>query len=170
MKEYSSSEVFKVSIASGIANEGLYLGVVSFTAGIGYWIQSVTEQSFEMLLKHVGYLRKRFEFKTADPSPPVIEEDPGLSRTTELPELSKCLFGRPGLRDLQVKLFDHIKLFLVILSPVLRSSKEQVFGSLQPVFALVGQFLTLGSSYFVHRLIEVFGDVKTVMHNLRDCA
>ena len=95
MKENSSSEVFKVSVASGIADESLYLGVVSFADGIGYWIQSVTDQSLEMLLKHVGYLGKRFEFKTADPSSPMIEEGPGLSRTTELPELSKGFFGRP---------------------------------------------------------------------------
>jgi hypothetical protein len=45
MKQYSRSEVFEVSIASGIADERLCLGVVSFANCIGYWIQGVDGRS-----------------------------------------------------------------------------------------------------------------------------
>ena len=165
MKEYSRPEVFEVSVASGIANEGLNLGVISFADGIGYWIQSVAEQSFQMLLKHVGYLGKRFEFKAADPSSPMIEEGASLPWAAELPELGKGLLGRPRFGDLQIELLDHVKHLLVILAPVATTAKEKVFGSLQPVFALIGQLFALSSAYLVNRLIEVLGVVKAVVHN-----
>ena len=155
MKEYSGPEVFKVTIASGIANEGLYLGVVTFTNGIAYWIHCVTEQTFQMLLQHVGYLREWFELQASDTTPPVIEKVQGLPRTTELPELSKGFFGRPRFSHLQVKLFDYIKHHFVVLVPVLRSTKEQIFGPLQPVLSLAAQFLALGLAYLINRFVEV---------------
>ena len=165
MKQYSCSEVFKVTIASGIAYERLDLGVVSFTNGIAYWIQGVVEQAIQMLLQHVRDLGQWFKFKASHPTPPVIEKGSSLAGTAELPELGEGLFGRPGFGYFQIKFFDHIKHLFVIIIPVLRSTKEQVFSSLKPVLALIGQFLALGSSYLVNSFVEVLGNVKTIMHD-----
>src|ERR1035437_10469483 len=97
---------------------------------------------------------------------PDFEESLCRSLVAVAPELGEVLLDAPGPTGLEVELVQGPKRDGLSATAVGVLSQPSPFASHQWRRACLGQTSVLLLSHRIHRLTEVFGDVKLVMHDI----
>ena len=92
----------------------------------------------------------------------------GLSRRRLiLPELREQFLGCPGAGHFQIQFLQGGKLRCLFRAVILRIIPPELAAARERFVPLPQQFLVLLTAHFVHRLVQVFADMKLVMHRVR---
>ena len=118
-----------------------------------------------MPLEQLRHLDHGLEPAAAHPPKPILEEVPRPTLVLIRPELAEEFLRRPGPRHFQMQILQRRKLRRLVRAEMLRVVQPQLPRSFEGLIAFGHQLLVFLAAHLVHRLPEVFADMKFVMQD-----
>ena len=166
MKQNPCTVVGEVAKPTGIGLDELNCTVEAFCAGIADSVLAEVQQSFLVTPEHLDDLFNWLQLAAHRVVRPGLEEAFGCTFVAVAPESREVLLDAPSPARLQVELVQRAKRHRFSAPAIGVILQPCPFAARQRGVARFSQRAVLLASSRVHRLAQVFGDVKLVMHDV----
>ena len=166
MKQNPCPVVGEVAESTSIGLDELDGTVESFCAGVADSVLAEVQQPFLMAPEHLDDLFDWLQLAAHRVVRPRFEESLCRTFVAVAPELGEVLLDAPGPAGLEVELVQGPKRDSLGATAVGILSQPRPLAARQWRCARLGQTAVFLFSDRIHRLTEVLGDVKLVMHDI----
>ncbi len=166
MKQDASTVVGEVPQAPRVGFDQLDGAVKALCAGVTNSVLAVAEQTRLMAAQHLDYRLDGLQTTAHSALAPGVKVALGRFFATIVPELAKVLLDDPSPAGFEIQLLERSEGYRLAAAPIGVSLEPVVLGLCQRRAARLAQRAVLAAPHFVHRLIEVFADMKAVMHDV----
>ena len=167
MKQNSCPVVGEVAKSTRIGLDELDGTVEAFSASVADSVLAEVEQPFLVAPEHVDDLLHRLQATPHCIIRPGFEVALGGSFVAGAPELGEVFFDAPSSTGFQIELVQGTKRDGFSAAPIWILFQPSPLAARQWRLACLGQATVLLLSDSIHRLTQVLGDVKLVMHDVR---